>query len=1299
MMGISNEHQLKFNLIKDAKQLLEAIEKRFGGNAATKKTQRNLLKHQFENFFASSSEMLDQTFDMLQKRFLKKNGRKLTVNGNESLVFDMSKVERYNCHKRGHFARECRAKRNQDTKHKESTRRSMLVETPASTALVSCDGLGGYDWSDQAKEVPNYALMAYISLNSDSKVSNDSACSKSCFESVKLLKSHNEQLLKDLKKLELMVLGYKTGLQSLEEILTFFKKNEFIYLEDIKVLKVKIQIKDIAIKELRRKLEVAQKEKEGIHLTVEKLENASKSLNKLIDCHIIDNCKKGLGYESYNAIPPPYTGNFMPPKPDLYYTGLDEFAVKPVVENKSSEEETKTMNKLMKDMLLLEETPKVEKSQKRVPRKNNMYSVDLKNIVPKGGLTCLFTKATSDESKTWHRRLRHLNFKTINELVKRNLVREAVNTACYVQNRVLVVKPHNKTLYELFHGRTPTLSFMRPFGYPVTILNTKDHISKFDGSRPDWLFDINALKRTMNYESIVAGTQSNDYVGKKVSDNAGQARKETEPVKDIPLWTADPPFSQDPKSSHDDGFKPLSDDGKKVVEDLSKGNECTDQEKEDHVNNTNNVNSTNNINIVSSTINAAITNNDNELLFDPNIPAVEDVGTFDFLNEDEDDGEMADMNNFDTLIQVSPTPSTRIHKDHLLDQVIGDLHLATQTRQISKNLEEHGFVSTIQQRANHKDLQNCLFACFLSQEEPKKPLLKDEDGEEVDVHMYRSMIGSLMYLTSLRRNIMFAVCACARYQVNPKVSRLHAMKRICRKPKRKYTQIPQPSGSTENVVDEVVYKERGDRLVKTATTASSLEAEQDSGNIDKTQSKATPNEASSPGTTSGGGPRCQEAIGDTIDQTRFENVSKLSNDSLLARGNTLQSNDDSLKLNELMEVCTNLQSRVLALEKTKTTQALEITSLKKRVKKLKKKQMSRTHKLKRLYKVGLTARVDSSKDEPNLGEDASKQGRIKAIDTDEDITLVNDQDDAEMFDVSDAGEINAASIAITNSVAVTITTEEVILDKALVELKASKPKVKGVFIQEPSESITTTTTISLKKSQDKGKGIMVEEPVKPKKKEQIRLDEETALKLQAELQAEFEEEQRLARECDQKEQEANIALIKEWDDIQVKIDVDYQLVQRLQAEEQQELNDAEKATLFMPFLEKRREFFAAKASEEKRNKPPTQAQQRKIMSTYLKNVEGKKLKDLKNKSFDSIQKMFDRAFKRVNTFVDFRTELVKGSSKRAGEELKQGSSKKQKVNDNKEIAELKELMKIIPDEEEVAIDVIPLAVKSPKIVD
>nr|GEW78557.1 hypothetical protein [Tanacetum cinerariifolium] len=134
-------------------------------------------------------------------------------------------------------------------------------------------------------------------------------------------------------------------------------------------------MKEIAIKELRRNLEVAQKEKDGIQVTVEKLKNASKSLNKLIDCQIVDNCKKRFGYENYNAVLPPYTENFMPPKPDLSYTGLDEFAVKLVVENKSSDEETKVVRKNT-DALIIEEwasndeeenvtQPKIEKKTDR----------------------------------------------------------------------------------------------------------------------------------------------------------------------------------------------------------------------------------------------------------------------------------------------------------------------------------------------------------------------------------------------------------------------------------------------------------------------------------------------------------------------------------------------------------------------------------------------------------------------------------------------------------------------------------------------------------------------------------------------------------------------------------------------------------------------------------------------------------------------------------------------------------------------------------------------------------------------
>ncbi|GKA30189.1 hypothetical protein Tco_0716494 [Tanacetum coccineum] len=331
------------------------------------------------------------------------------------------------------------------------------------------------------------------------------------------------------------------------------------------------------------------------------------------------------------------------------------------------------------------------------------------------------------------------------------------------------------------------------------------------------------------------------------------------------------------------------------------------------------------------------------------------------------------------------------------------------------------------------------------------------------------------------------------------------------------------------------------------------------------------------------------------------------------RGNTLRSGEDSLKLQELIAL----------------------------FKKLERRKKSRTRGLKRLYKIGSSRRVESSEEEGLGEEDASKQGRISDIDDDAEITLVSTHFDAdtdmfgvhdldgdmvvveskaraskkrnveEVVDVIDTASTILVSVATTITTTTIITDDEITLAKALAELKSAKP---------PTQAAST-------RPKDKGKGKMVEPEKTMKKKELIRLDEENASK----LQAEFDEE--------------------------AKIKADHELAQRLQVQEQEELSDVEKATLFIQLLEKRRKHFAAKRAEEKRNKPPTQAQQRKIMY------------------------------------------LVEGSSKRAGEELEQENVKKQKVGDDKEIAELKSLIEVMPDEEEVALDAIPLAVKSPSIVD
>nr|GEX51616.1 putative ribonuclease H-like domain-containing protein [Tanacetum cinerariifolium] len=765
----------------------------------------------------------------------------------------------------------------------------------------------------------------------------------------------------------------------------------------------------------------------------------------------------------------------------------------------------------------------------KVPIKDNMYSVDLKNVVPQGGLTCLFAKATLDESNLWHRRLEHIKFKTINKLVRGNLVRglplknfenDHTCVACQkgkqhkascktktvslisqplqmlhidlfgptlikslmkkmyclvvtddfsrfswvfflatkdetsgilkdfitrienlIDHKVKIIRYDNGTKFKnkemnLFCGkkgikrefsvaRTPqknrvaerknkTLieaarTMLADLKLPTTFwaeaVNTAYHLGKFDGkankgffvgysvnskafrvfnsrtgivektlhitflknkpnvaeSGPTWLFDIDTLTKYMNYKPVVAENQSNGSTGEEEKKDA-------------------------------------EDQGNKDNEILS-----TEEPRDNVVDK----------NIVYGCV------------ADLNMPNFEEIVYSD--DDDDDVGTKSDMTNLDTNILQVWT---------LVDLSYGKRAIGTKWICRNKKYERVARIEAIRlflAYASFKDfivyqmdvkstflngkIEKEVYACqplgFKDPEFPdrvyktastsmetSKPLMKDEIAEDdapFDLEAYtdsdyagvsldrKSTTGGCQFLRSgliswqcKKQTIVANSTTEAEDSYEKKLSQMikihtdHNVVDLLRKAfdvsSRLYT------NDDWNEVKQLLRMEL--RLTLATTTATSLDEKQDRGNISKTQSKITPNEPSSLGTSLSGGPRGKDTMGDTIAQTRSENISKQFNNPPLLRVNTLRSVEDSLKLKEFMEIYTNLQQRVVDLENTNTVQAQEISSLKRRVKRLEKKRRSRTHGLKRLYKIGLSARVESSVKEQSLGEeDAFKQGK------------------------------------------------------------------------------------------------------------------------------------------------------------------------------------------------------------------------------------------------------------------------------------------------------------------------------------
>nr|GEU80242.1 hypothetical protein [Tanacetum cinerariifolium] len=332
---------------------------------------------------------------------------------------------------------------------------------------------------------------------------------------------------------------------------------------------------------------------------------------------------------------------------------------------------------------------------------------------------------------------------------QQNGIAERKNRTLIEDNRRLVTKPHNKTPYELLHGRTPSIGFMRPFGCLVIILNTVDSLGKFDGkvdegflvgysvsskafrvfnsrnrivqetlhvnflenkpnvagSGPTWLFDIDSLTKTMNYQPLTTGNQINPSAGFQDKFEAEKAGEESDQQYMLfPVWSSgstnpqntDGDATFDGKEPDFDAKKPESEVN---VSTSSKFEDCSD----------NNINEVNVAGTLVPTVGKISPNNTNTF----SAVEFEDIT----YSDDEDDiGAEADFNNLETSITISPIATSRVHKDHPVTQIIGDLSSTTQRRSMTKVVKDQGRLSQM----FNDDFHTFMFACFLSQEEPKR---------------------------------------------------------------------------------------------------------------------------------------------------------------------------------------------------------------------------------------------------------------------------------------------------------------------------------------------------------------------------------------------------------------------------------------------------------------------------------------------------------------------------------------------------------------------------------------------------
>ncbi|GJW43752.1 ribonuclease H-like domain-containing protein [Tanacetum coccineum] len=650
---------------------------------------------------------------------------------------------------------------------------------------VADDGLG-YDWSDQAEEGPtNFTLMAFTSSSSSSSSSSDSEVStfsKACLKSYETLKEHFDNLTKDFNKSQLNVGAYKAGIEYVEARLDMYKKNEVLFEENKKILKLDIKLRDNALTELRKKFENAEKQRDDLKLTLEKFGNSSKNLSKLLEIQVSDKFKTGVGFDSqmvdshvfdsqeneryktneeYRVVPPPYTGNFMPPKYDLILADEGEYVFNRISD---SEDENKTefKSKQRKPSFAKTEfvksnehvkTPresvkKIEnKKQAKYPRKNsqsprgnqrnwnNLMTQKLGSNFEFKNKACYecgsFNHLIKDcdlyekkmvEKTVWNnaRRANHQNSQRMTHPhPKGNFVPKAVLMKSGIKSLNTAGQNFSKAAVSVNTARPINTAYTRPTVNSArkasNVLNkAHTHVRRpFNKSTTNKNSNLKEKVNTVKGDVTTARPKAvngnetgviNSGCSRHMTRNKSYLSDYKEIDGRFVAFGGDPKGveSQNSKDSPDARFKPSRDDEKKDAEDPRNKDSRVPSIEELRVNQEKDasVNNTNTINTVSLTVNTAgIKDNavDENIVYgcddDPNMPELEEIF---YSDDDEDVGAEADINNLDTYIPVSPIPTTRIHKDHPVEQIIRDIYSAPKTRRMTKSVTEQAMFSSVQ---------------------------------------------------------------------------------------------------------------------------------------------------------------------------------------------------------------------------------------------------------------------------------------------------------------------------------------------------------------------------------------------------------------------------------------------------------------------------------------------------------------------------------------------------------------------------------------------------------------------------